>query len=403
MTPSERTPNSGNRRLASIANTGLAAGQFSNFTYTTTPENFITGITESSDAATVYPPTGAQSASYNTLNQLTNLSGQALTWDADGNLLSDGTRTYAWDAENRLVKITYPAHPGEQTSFAYDGLSRRTAITSIAGVTTSYLWCGSRICQARNASDATTRKYYAEGEFVPGAPAQPYYYGPDQLGTVRRAFASTSSAPAYAYDPYGQPLQATAPLTDFTYAGMFTNADSGLYLTQYRAYDPTAGRWLSRDPIGEESDPAANLYRYGQNNPVAVSDPSGLLTFQVGVSFSYTTFWGGSGVFSAGVAIDSAGNVGTYYTGGVGAGVGAGFSGGISVAGSSAKTICDLRGPFADLNRGGGWGESATGNGFWGQSGGSDVVGGGVTYGGGLGSTSFAGATWTSVNPVLQF
>jgi RHS repeat-associated protein len=71
---------------------------------------------------------------------------------------------------------------------------------------------------------------------------------------VRRVFASASSAPAYAYDPYGNALQGTAPLTDFNYAGMFYNADSGLYLTQYRAYDPVAARWLSRDPIGEVSD-----------------------------------------------------------------------------------------------------------------------------------------------------
>jgi RHS repeat-associated protein len=96
-----------------------------------------------------------------------------------------------------------------------------------------------------------TREYYAEGEYVPGAPAQPYYYGPDQIGSVRRVFASASSAPAYSYDAYGNALQSTAPLTDFNYAGMFYNADSGLYLTQYRAYDPVSGRWLSRDPIGE--------------------------------------------------------------------------------------------------------------------------------------------------------
>ena len=96
-----------------------------------------------------------------------------------------------------------------------------------------------------------TREYFAEGEYVPGSPAQPYYYGPDQIGSVRRVFASTASAPAYSYDPYGNALQGTAPLTDFNYAGMFYNADSGLYLTQYRAYDPVAGRWLSRDPLGE--------------------------------------------------------------------------------------------------------------------------------------------------------
>jgi hypothetical protein len=34
---------------------------------------------------------------------------------------------------------------------------------------------------------------------------------------------------------------------------MFLNADSGLYLTQYRAYDPVSGRWLSRDPIVDET------------------------------------------------------------------------------------------------------------------------------------------------------
>jgi hypothetical protein len=39
------------------------------------------------------------------------------------------------------------------------------------------------------------------------------------------------------------------PLTDFGYGEMFNSADSGLYLTQYRAYDPVASRWISRDPI----------------------------------------------------------------------------------------------------------------------------------------------------------
>jgi hypothetical protein len=79
--------NTGDRRLAGIANTGLTSGQFSNFTYTTTPENFISGITEASDVAAVYPATGSQTATYNNLNQLTNLSGQALTFDANGNRL----------------------------------------------------------------------------------------------------------------------------------------------------------------------------------------------------------------------------------------------------------------------------------------------------------------------------
>ncbi|MET3524540.1 hypothetical protein [Mesorhizobium abyssinicae] len=38
---------------------------------------------------------------------------------------------------------------------------------------------------------------------------QPYYYGTDNIGSVRRAFASVSTAPAYDYDPFGQSLQGT--------------------------------------------------------------------------------------------------------------------------------------------------------------------------------------------------
>jgi RHS repeat-associated protein len=162
-----------------------------------------------------------------------------------------------------------------------DGLDRRTAIARTpagggSAVTTSYLWCGSAICQARDATNAVTREYYAEGELVPGTPPQILYCGADQIGTVRRVFASTSSAPAYSYDPYGVPLQATAPLTDFTYAGMFHDADSGLDLTKYRAYDPIAGRWLSRDPLGEVSDPVGNLYLYVGGNPISIADALGL-------------------------------------------------------------------------------------------------------------------------------
>ena len=93
---------------------------------------------------------------------------------------------------------------------------------------------------------------------------------------MRRVFASAASAPAYSYDPYGNALQGTAPLTDFNYAGMFYNADSGLYLTRYRAYDAIAGRWLSRDPIGEISDHAVNLYRYVNGNPISLNDLLGL-------------------------------------------------------------------------------------------------------------------------------
>jgi RHS repeat-associated protein len=264
-------PNSGDRRLAGITNVGLSSGQTSSYQYTTTPENFISGITETSDQPIPAPPVVQQSATYNNLNQLTTLSGQTLTSDAAGTL------TYTWDAENRLIGIGYPGQPGKATAFTYDGLGRRVAISSTpagggSATTTSYIWCGLSPCQARNAAGAPVRGYYAEGEMVSGSPV---YYGVDQLGSVRRAFANAGSAPAYEFDPYGNPLQTTPPLTDYGYAGMMYNADSGLYLTPFRAYDPVSGRWLSRDPIGENG--GLNLYAYVNNDPLNVTDPSGMI------------------------------------------------------------------------------------------------------------------------------
>jgi RHS repeat-associated protein len=276
-------PNSGDRRLAGIASVGLSAGQSSSFTYTSNDVGWITASTETSDAPTVYPSSAQQIGVINPLNQVSVRNGQNLTYDADGHLLSDGQRSYSWDAAGRLIGVSYPGQPGKSTSFTYDGLGRRVVIANTAGGSTTtldYVWCGQAMCQARNLGGTVAREYLAEGEYLPGSPATAEYYAPDPVGTVRRVFTSSSAA-AYAYDPYGQALQATAPTTDFTYAGMFHEAGSGLDLTLARAYDPQAGRWLTRDPLGEATDPYGNLYAYVQGNPVTFTDPLGLVAGKI--------------------------------------------------------------------------------------------------------------------------
>jgi RHS repeat-associated protein len=97
------------------------------------------------------------------------------------------------------------------------------------------------------------------------------------LISVRDVLAGRTDHPAasFDYDPYGNPTRTKGLIsTDFRYAGMFYEQNSGLYLTQYRPYDSRSGRWLSRDPIGESG--GVNLYGYVGENPVTYTDSLGL-------------------------------------------------------------------------------------------------------------------------------
>jgi RHS repeat-associated protein len=79
----------------------------------------------------------------------------------------------------------------------------------------------------------------------------------------------------YSYDPYGNRTTVSGTLaSDIGYAGYFYHGVSGLEFALYRAYDPTHGRWLNRDPIGEAG--GVNLYAYVGGNPTGESDPLGL-------------------------------------------------------------------------------------------------------------------------------
>jgi len=53
-------------------------------------------------------------------------------------------------------------------------------------------------------------------------------------------------------------------------------AAPGLYYYGYRYYSPRLGRWLSREPLGEDASP--NLYAFANNAPLNWMDPDGLRT-----------------------------------------------------------------------------------------------------------------------------
>ena len=56
---------------------------------------------------------------------VTGSGSKTLVYDANGNLTSDGTRTFEWDPLNRLTAVTLGAYRSE---FTYNGLSQRIKI-----------------------------------------------------------------------------------------------------------------------------------------------------------------------------------------------------------------------------------------------------------------------------------
>ena len=75
----------------------------------------------------------------------------ALQYDLNGSGTNDGTRTYTWDAANRLIAVTEPG--GLRSQFAYDGLGRRVQIVeSSSGTvisTKNLIWDGMTIREER--------------------------------------------------------------------------------------------------------------------------------------------------------------------------------------------------------------------------------------------------------------
>ena len=67
----------------------------------------------------------------------------------------------------------------------------------------------------------------------------------------------------YEFDAFGNPLRATGALAfvnPFNFSTKFCDWETGFYYYGYRYYDPSTGRWLSRDPIAEKG--GINLYGF---------------------------------------------------------------------------------------------------------------------------------------------
>jgi RHS repeat-associated protein len=209
----------------------------------------------------------------NGLNQYTSRAGVNFSYDARGNLTSDGSRTFSYDLENRLLSVSGAA----SFALAYDPMGR-LAQTTASSVGTDYLYDGDRLVAEYDAGGTLLRRYVHGADvdeplvwYEGSGTSDRRYLVSDHLGSV--IASDGSSTVRYAYGPFGEPDAWTGGRFRFT--GQIALPEAGLYHYKARAYDPVLGRFLQSDPIGYDAGDM-NLYAYVGNDPFSALDPTGL-------------------------------------------------------------------------------------------------------------------------------
>jgi len=261
---------------------------------------------------------------YNAGNQMLTDRKHHYEYDANGNTIRKAEVdddddliewTYAYDYENRLIKIVKTEDDEILTvTYKYDPFGRRIekqleevelgehdhGSSSSSSSSSSYksgsedyedepesefkiytyVYDGANLIAEHDELNNRTTKYlFGPGIIEPLALAQKgkvCYYHLDGLGTVAGLSDNKGrQVQSYEYSAFGErKASGNAVKQNFTFPGQYYDHESGLHYNWHRYYDPATGRYLTPDPIGLAG--GMNLYSYSYQNPINYIDPYGL-------------------------------------------------------------------------------------------------------------------------------
>ncbi|WP_426178332.1 RHS repeat-associated core domain-containing protein, partial [Massilia sp. TWR1-2-2] len=236
-----------------------------------------------------------------TSNRLTSTTGpgpfKQNSYDATGNLQSDGAIQYNYGTDGRL---SWVGRGAVSTGYRYNALGQRVLKTGAAGGAVLYVYGerGQLLGEYDNAGNAVQETVYL-GE-LPATVLKPntetpstkgplnfaiYHAFSDHLNTSRVLTRASDNKMVWRWndaDPFGldQPDENPSRMGLFAYnprfPGQLFDKETNNHYNRFRDYDPQTGRYVQSDPIG--LDGGISTYTYAEGNPVMFTDPEGLET-----------------------------------------------------------------------------------------------------------------------------
>ncbi len=223
--------------------------------------------------------------------------------------------TFANDYESRVTSITTT---GQTTNtFGYNGFDSRVSKVDSSG-TRTYRRSGTYVTAPLLGDGAAT---YTPGVSERRGSATTYQHSALKNSELQTGSGQTVAA-TKGYDAFGSPLSGTGSWQGpFQYGGPFgyqSDPDTGLMLLGHRYYDPSIGRFLTKDPARD----GRNLYVYCAGSPIGNADPRGLGIVSIGIGTQIMSLpVSGSGFIGFGYDTDT-GHIGIVDTWGIGIGAG---------------------------------------------------------------------------------
>ena len=243
----------------------------------------------------------------NSLNQYISIIGGEESplireYDEDGNQIKVKTSTGEWEVKynalNQAVRFTQDA---KRMECRYDYLNRRVEKTVYEGEMLvsrkRFIYCGFLQLAELDAANATEtvqpvlRKTYLWDPMEStatrilamttfdetGTYVENLFYTHDLLKNTTGLFDTQGECRAlYEYGPYGNVLRMEGNMAKdnpFRFSSEYADDELGLVYYNYRYYNILNGRWLNREPIGEDGN--FNLYRMVYNNLFTFIDYTG--------------------------------------------------------------------------------------------------------------------------------